>query len=83
MKSVSDEIKFLMNAYEKKKSESTFWERVHELYLEGEISTDAYEAIKLIYNKTKITTTTASPVKPSTTSVSSPCGGGRQSFGRC
>jgi hypothetical protein len=46
---ISDEVRFLMDAYDKAKSKTDFHKRLKELYLEGEVTLVAYDVIKRIY----------------------------------
>lgn len=52
-KKVEEEVKFLIEAHSKAKSDSEFKKRLQHLYLMGDVSEKAYEAVALIYGYSK------------------------------
>lgn len=72
MKDISDEVKFLMLVYDKSKNKDAFHKRLKELYLEGEVTTEAYQVVMQIYGLKPIRTVSKTDFEPCGRPPSSP-----------
>jgi hypothetical protein len=85
-KKVDEEVQFLIEAHNAAKSDSEFKKRLQHLYLMGDVSEKAYEAIALIYGYSKpnrATITHITNILGGSSAESGGCGSAGGGGGRC